>query len=90
MQSIVITLTPTSKVLVAIIFHSTNSQQNTISITISHVVNLITLDDEFNKLVDYIKYKLLEQDNKKLEAQWWEEHGKRIAEHVDNKMQDFD
>ncbi len=53
------------------------------------MVNSITLNDEFNRLVDYIKYKLLEQDNKKLDAQWWEEHEKRIAKHVDNKMRDF-
>jgi hypothetical protein len=31
-------------------------------------VNLATSYDEFNKLVDYIEYKLLEQDNKKLET----------------------
>jgi hypothetical protein len=32
------------------------------------VVNPTTSYDEFNKLVDYIEYKLLERDNKKLES----------------------
>jgi hypothetical protein len=31
-------------------------------------VNPTTSYDEFNKLVDYIDYKLLEQDKKKLET----------------------
>ncbi len=35
---------------------------------INHVVNFATLDDEFNKLINYIEYKLFEWDNKKLEA----------------------
>ncbi len=50
------------------------------------MVNPATSNDEFNKLIDYIEYKLFEWDNKKLEAQWWEECEKRIFEHVDNKM----
>jgi hypothetical protein len=54
------------------------------------VVNLATSNDEFNKLIDYIESKLFEQDNKKLEAQWWGECEKRISKHVDNKMRDFD
>jgi hypothetical protein len=41
-------------------------------------------------LVEYVEYELLEQDNKKLEAQWWEECEKRIVTYVENKMQDFD
>ncbi len=94
MQSILITLIPTSKFLVAFILHiqhcCTCSQQNIVSIALSHVVNPATLDDEFNKLIDYIEYKLLKWDNTKLEAQWWEEHEKRIFKHVDNKMRDFD
>jgi hypothetical protein len=54
------------------------------------VVNPTTLDGKFNKLIDYIEYKLLERDNIKLEAQWWEECEKRISKHADNKMWDFD
>jgi hypothetical protein len=54
------------------------------------VVNPTTSYHEFNKLIDYIEYKLLEQDNTKLETWWWEEHEKKIFKHVDNKMWDFD
>ncbi len=60
------------------------------NIFVSHVVNLATLEDEFHALVEYIEHKLLEQNNKKLEAQWWEEREKRIVEYVDNKMHNFD
>jgi len=54
------------------------------------VVNLTTLEDEFRALVEYIEHKLLEQNNKKFEAQWWEEHEKRILKYVDKKMHNFD
>jgi hypothetical protein len=54
------------------------------------VVNLATLKDEFHTLVKYIEHKILEQNNKKLEAQWWEECEMRIFEYVDNKMHNFD
>jgi len=54
------------------------------------VVNPATLDGKFNKLINYIEYKLFEQNNTKLEAQWWEECEKRIFKHAGNKMWDFD
>jgi hypothetical protein len=60
------------------------------NISVSHVVNPTTSEDEFHALVEYIEHKLLEQNNKKLEAQWWEECEKRIVEYVDNKMHNFD
>jgi hypothetical protein len=60
------------------------------NIFVSHVVNLATSKDEFHTLVEYIEHKLLERNNKKLEAQWWEEREKRIVEYVDNKMHNFD
>ncbi len=53
---------------------------------VNHVINLATLDNEFKTLVEYVEYKLLEQDNKKLEAQWWEEREKKIAMYLENKM----
>ncbi len=53
-------------------------------------MNLATSNDEFNKLISYIEYKLFKWDNKMFEAQWWEECEKRIYEHVDNKMWNFD
>jgi hypothetical protein len=58
--------------------------------TIINVINLVTLDNEFKTLVEYVEYKLREQYNKKLEAQWWEECEKMIATYVENKMQEFD
>jgi hypothetical protein len=61
-----------------------------VNIFVTHVVNLATLADEFHALVEYIEHKLLEQNNKKLEAQWWEELEKRIVEYMDNKMHNFD
>jgi hypothetical protein len=33
-------------------------------------MNFEIVDDEFTSFVEYIKYKLLERDNQKLEAQW--------------------
>jgi hypothetical protein len=54
------------------------------------VVNLVTSEDEFHALIEYIEHKLLEKNNKKLEAQWWEKCEKRIVEYVDNKMHNFD
>jgi len=40
--------------------------------------------------VEYIKYKLFEQDNRKLEAQWAKEHVEKMVHYVDRQMQDFD
>jgi hypothetical protein len=57
---------------------------------VSHVINPATLDNEFKTLVEYVEYKLLKWDNKKLETQQWEEHEKKFATYVENKMQDFD
>jgi hypothetical protein len=37
---------------------------------ISHVINLATLDNKFKTLVEYVEYKLLKNNNNKLEAQW--------------------
>jgi hypothetical protein len=51
-----------------------------VNIFVSHVVNLATSEDEFHTLIEYIEHNLLEQNNKKLEAQCWEEHEKRIVE----------
>jgi hypothetical protein len=56
------------------------------NMVVNHVINLATLDNEFKTLVEYVEYKLLEQDDKKLEAQWWEEQEKKIATYVENKM----
>jgi hypothetical protein len=61
-------------------------QQSVMSMVVNHVINLATLDNEFKTLVEYVEYKLLEQDNKKLEAQWWEEREKKIAMYLENKM----
>jgi hypothetical protein len=36
-------------------------------VVVGRVMNPKTMDQEFILLVDYIKYRLLEQDNKKLE-----------------------
>ncbi len=66
------------------------SQQNAISMDVSHVINPATSNNESKTLVEYVEYKLFKQNNKKLEAQWWEEHEKRIVMYVENKMQDFD
>ncbi len=60
------------------------------NVFVNHVVNPATSEDEFHALVEYIEHKLLEQNNKKLEAQLWEDHEKRIVEYVDNKMHNFD
>jgi hypothetical protein len=59
------------------------------SMVVNHVINHATSNNKFRTLVEYVEYKLLERDNKKLEAQWWEEHEKRIAMYVENKLQDF-
>jgi hypothetical protein len=61
-----------------------------VNISINHVVNPATSEDEFHALVEYIEHKLLEWNNKKLEAQWWEECEKKIVEYVDSKMHNFD
>jgi len=60
------------------------------SMAISHVINPTTSNKKFETLVEYVEYKLLEWNNKKLEAQWWEEHEKGIVTYIENKMQDFD
>jgi len=46
------------------------SQQNVVNMVVSHVINLVTLDNKFKTLVEYVEYKLFKQNNKKLEAQW--------------------
>ncbi len=45
---------------------------------------------QFTSFVEYVKYKLLEQDNQKLEAQWAKEHVEKMEDYVDRQMQDFD
>ncbi len=44
---------------------------------VSHVINLVTSNNEFKTLVEYVEYKLLKRNNKKLQAQWWEECEKK-------------
>jgi hypothetical protein len=46
---------------------------------VSYVINFATSNNKFKTLVEYVEYKLLERNNKKLEAQRWEEHEKRIV-----------
>ncbi len=53
-------------------------------------MNPSTLKDKFIALVEYIEVKLLKLDNKKLEAQWWQDHEKKIARYLEKKMHDFD
>jgi hypothetical protein len=60
------------------------------NISVSYAMNPATSEDEFYTLVEYIEHKLLERNNKKLEAQWLEEYEKKIVEYVDNKMHNFD
>ncbi len=57
---------------------------------VGHIMNPEIVDDEFTSLVEYIKYKLLEPDNQKLEAQWGKEHVKKMVDYIDRQMQDFD
>jgi hypothetical protein len=45
---------------------------------------------QFTSFVEYVKYKLLEQDNQNLEAQWAKEHVEKMEDYVDRQMQDFD
>ncbi len=46
---------------------------------VSYVINLITSNNEFKTLVEYVEYRLLERNSKKFEARWWEEREKRIV-----------
>jgi hypothetical protein len=66
------------------------SHSDAIGIFVSHIVNPSTLKNKFITLVEYIEYKLLKLDNKKLEAQWWQDCEKKIAQYVGKKMHDFD
>jgi hypothetical protein len=59
-------------------------------VVVGHMMNLETVDHKFILLVDYIKYKLLEGDNKKLKQQWVHEHTKKMAKYVEEQMQEFD
>ncbi len=62
MQSIFITLILTFEVFVTLILHNIVAQtpNKTQLTTINHVVNPETLNDEFNKLINYIEYKIFE------------------------------
>ncbi len=66
------------------------SRRKEVQIVVGHVMNHEIVDEEFTSLVEYIKCKLLEQDNQKLEAQWAKEHVEKMADYVDKQMQDFD
>lgn len=55
-------------------------------ITIGRVMNLEIMDHKFALLVDYIKYKLLERNNKKLEQQWVHAHMEKMAKYVEKWM----
>jgi len=61
-----------------------------VQIVVGHVMNPETMDEEFTSLVEYIKYKLFERENQKLEAQWAKEHVEKMADYIDKQMQDFD
>jgi hypothetical protein len=52
-------------------------------VTVGCVMNPEIVDHEFALLVDYIKYKLLEQNNKKLEQQWAHGHMEKMAKYVE-------
>jgi len=70
--------------------HLSEAQRKEMRIVVGHVMHLETMDVEFTSLVEYIKYKLLERDNQKLEAQWPKEHVKKMVDYVVKQMQDFD
>ncbi len=53
-------------------------------------MNLSILKDKSIALVEYIEYKLLKLDNKKLKAQWWQDCEKKITQYVKNKIHGFD
>jgi hypothetical protein len=70
--------------------HLLEAQRKEVRTIVGHVMNSKIVDDEFTSLVEYIKYKLLEHDNQKLEAQWAKEHVEKMVDYVDRQMQDFD
>jgi len=70
--------------------HLSKAQRKEVRTTIGHVMNLEIVDEEFTSLVEYIKYKLLERDNLKLEAQWAKEHVEKMADYIGKQMQDFE
>jgi hypothetical protein len=50
--------------------HLSKTQRKEVRTIVGHVMNPETMDEELTSLVEYMKYKLLEWDNQKLEAQW--------------------
>ncbi len=52
-------------------------------VTIGRAMNPKIVNHEFTLLVDYIKYKLLEQNTKKLEQQWAHEHMEKMTKYVE-------
>jgi hypothetical protein len=70
--------------------HLLKAQRKEVQTIVGHVMNLETMDEEFTSLVEYIKYKLLERNNQKLEAQWAKEYVEKMANDIDRQMQDFD
>jgi hypothetical protein len=50
--------------------HLLEFQKKEMQVAIGCKMNPKIVNEEFMSLVDYIKYKSFEQDNKKLEAQW--------------------
>jgi hypothetical protein len=44
--------------------YCSNSRKNVVSIVVSDVVNLVALENKFKTLVEYVEYKLFEQNIK--------------------------
>jgi hypothetical protein len=73
--------------------HLLEFQKKEMQVAIGYKMNPKIVNEKFMSLVDYIKYKLFEQDNKKLEAQWATKiHRKDVEEviHAKRQMQKFD
>jgi hypothetical protein len=70
--------------------HLSKAQRKEVQTIVGHVMNSEIVDDEFTSFIEYIKYKLLECDNQKLEAQWAKEHVEKMVDYIDRQMQDFD
>ncbi len=62
--------------------HLLKAQRKEVWTIIGNVMDPKIVDEEFMSFVKYIKYKLFERDNQKLETQWAKEHVKKMANYV--------
>ncbi len=67
-----------------------NNVKNATTICVECVRNPVTMDEEFQALVEYVEHQLLVKANMALYATWGKKKPQKVEEYVKKKMQEWE